>query len=119
MAPPLHNFLMSALASSLLFAPFATLNASAEESQDSRTEWRLFVADHSQPIVRAINFEDGKELARYDLKGYAALTASATGQTVFATQSDADVVNIIKTGIILSDHGEHRISMWKRPPSCL
>ncbi len=108
MAPPLQNFLMSALASSLAFAPFATLNASAEESQDSRTEWRLFVADHSQPIVRAINFEDGKELARYDLKGYAALTASATGQTVFATQSDADVVNIIKTGIILSDHGEHR-----------
>lgn len=104
-----HHLGMSALATCLALAmPLAPGMALAEESGDSVKDWRLFVADHSQPVVRAINFETGKELGRYDLKGYAALTASASGKTVFATQSDADMVHVIKTGIVFSDHGEHR-----------
>ena len=104
-----HHFGVSALATCLALAtPLIPGMALAEESSDSIKEWRLFVADHSQPVVRAIDFETGKELGRYDLKGYAALTASASGKTVFATQSDADMVHVIKTGIVFSDHGEHR-----------
>lgn len=80
----------------------------ADEDHETKEAWRLFVADHTQPLVRAIDFESGKELGRYDLKGYAALTASASGQTVFATQSDHDIVHVIRTGIEFSDHGEHR-----------
>lgn len=86
----------------------AGCGARADEDHETKEAWRLFVADHTQPIVRAIDFSDGKELGRYDVKGYAALTASASGQTVFATQSDHDIVHVIKTGIEFSDHGEHR-----------
>lgn len=81
---------------------------SALAHDEELTAWRLFVADHTQPVVRAIDFENGRELGRYDIKGHAALTASASGQTVFATQSDSDVVHVIKTGIAFSDHGDHR-----------
>ncbi len=64
--------------------------------------------DHTQPVVRAIDFSDGKELGRYDTKGYAALTVSASGQTVFAAQSKRTSYTSSKTGIGFSDHGEHR-----------
>lgn len=79
----------------------------ADEDQHTREAWRLFVADHTLPIVRAIDFATGKELGRYDIKGFASLTASDSGRIVFATQSDADAVHLISTGIALSDHGDH------------
>lgn len=100
-----RNRLMAAVAVTVLFvAP----GAMADEDHETKEAWRLFVADHTQPLVRAIDFESGAELGRYDLKGYAALTASASGQTVFAVQTEADIVHAIKTGINFSDHGEHR-----------
>ncbi len=97
----------------LLAAAAATMVLSAgtarsEDGSETREAWRLFVADHTAPVVRAIDFQTGKEIARYDIKGYAALTASASGKTLFATQSDHDIVHVIKTGIVFSDHGEHR-----------
>jgi hypothetical protein len=88
--------------------------AFAEDHQHKKA-WRLFVADHTQPLVRAIDFESGKELGRYDLKGYAALTASASGKTIYATQSDADVIHVIATGIDFTDHGEHSDIKVKEP----
>lgn len=100
-----QNGLMAAVAATLALAAQGAL---AEDDHETRKAWRLFVADHTQPIVRAIDFETGKELGRYDLKGYAALTASASGQTIFATQPDHDMVNVIKSGILFSDHGDHR-----------
>ncbi|MFB9952206.1 zinc metallochaperone AztD [Rhizobium puerariae] len=100
-----RNRLMAAVAAGLVFVAQATL---ADDDHETKEAWRLFVADHTQPVVRAIDFESGKELGRYDTKGYAALTASASGQTVFATQSDSDIVHVIRTGIEFSDHGEHR-----------
>lgn len=86
----------------------AAPGAFAEEEAETHEAWRLFVADHSDPVVRALDFADGKELGRFDLKGYASLTASASGRTVFATQPDHDIVHVLKTGIDLSDHGDHR-----------
>ncbi|WP_428982418.1 zinc metallochaperone AztD [Pseudochelatococcus contaminans] len=81
---------------------------SAHEDHDNKEAWRLVVADHTQPVVRVIDFESGKELGRYDVKGHAALTASASGRTVFAAQPDADIVHVIGSGIHLADHGDHR-----------
>lgn len=81
----------------------------ALHAEDKRNEsWRLFVADHTQPIVRAIDLGTDTEIGRFDLKGYAALSLSDTGRTVFAIQGDQNIVNVIDTGIALSDHGEHR-----------
>ncbi len=78
--------------------------AFAEEEKQS---WRLFIGDHTAPVVRALDLADGKQLGKFDITGYAALTASESGQTVYAVQSDADTTHVIKTGIALSDHGEH------------
>ncbi|RCS22870.1 hypothetical protein DUT91_15365 [Phyllobacterium salinisoli] len=96
--------LLAAVAASIVFAAPSAL----ADDHETRKAWRLFVADHAQPVVRAIDFADGKELGRYDLKGHATLTASASGLTVFAAQPDHDIVHVIKTGIEFSDHGEHR-----------
>ena len=79
--------------------------ALADEGKDV---WRLFVADHTQPVVRALDAGTGKEIGRFDVNGYAALSASDSGRTVFAIQGDVDRVHAISTGIALSDHGEHR-----------
>lgn len=101
---PARNRLVATVAAALAFAAQGAL---ADEDHQTKA-WRLFVADHTQPVVRAIDFETGKELGRYDLKGHAALTASASGQTIFATQSDHDITHVIKSGIEFSDHGDHR-----------
>ena len=103
MPHPRHRLLRTVAALTLFSAPIAMA-----DDHDGTEAWRLFVADHTKPVVRVIDFADGKELGRYDLKGYAALTASASGQTVFATQSDHDIVHVIKSGIDFSDHGDHR-----------
>jgi len=98
------NHFMAAVAATFVF----TAPSALADDHETKEAWRLFIADHTQPVVRAIDFENGKELGRYDVKGYAALTASASGQTVFAAQTEADVIHAIKTGINFSDHGEHR-----------
>ncbi|SES46927.1 zinc metallochaperone AztD [Rhizobium sp. NFR03] len=100
-----RNRLLAAVAASVVFA---ASGAFADEDHATKEAWRLFVADHANPVVRVIDFENGKELGRYDVKGYASLTASASGHTVFAGQTEADVIHVIKTGINFSDHGEHR-----------
>lgn len=78
----------------------------AEEEQNEA--WRLFIADHTLPVVRAVDVETGKEIGRFDITGHAALSLSGTGKTVFAIQGDSNVVHAIDTGVSLSDHGEHR-----------
>jgi YVTN family beta-propeller protein len=99
-----RNRLMAAVALTLALA---VPHAFADD-HETKEAWRLFVADHTQPVVRAIDLESGKELGRYDLKGYAALTTSASGRTVFAAQGEAGVIHAISTGIDFSDHGDHR-----------
>ncbi|MBP1859730.1 hypothetical protein J2Z75_003247 [Rhizobium herbae] len=63
---------------------------------------------YTQPVVRALDASSGSEIGRFDLGGFAALSLSDTGKTVFAVQGDKDTVQVISTGIALSDHGEHR-----------
>ncbi|MBN9053542.1 MAG: hypothetical protein J0H80_07145, partial [Rhizobiales bacterium] len=99
-----RNRLMAAVAAGIALAASSAL----ADDQETKEAWRLFVADHTLPVVRAIDLDSGRELGRYDLKGYAALTASASGRTVFAAQGEADVIHAIKTGIDFSDHGDHR-----------
>lgn len=91
----------SSLACALLF-PFPSV---ADEEKES---WRLFIADHSLPVVRVVDLESGKEIGHFDIDGYAALSLSQSGRTVFAVQGEKNVVQAIDTGISLSDHGEHR-----------
>ncbi|QRM57106.1 zinc metallochaperone AztD [Sinorhizobium sp. BG8] len=101
------------LATTVFVTLAAPLALHAEEEQGDT--WRLFVADHTLPIVRAIDLGTDKEIARFDIKGYAALSLSDTGRTVFAVQGDQNTVHAIDTGIALSDHGEHRDIEIKEP----
>ncbi|MBB3308771.1 hypothetical protein FHT78_000500 [Rhizobium sp. BK196] len=98
-------FAIFAVATALTSAVLPSASRAEEEQQES---WRLFVADHSLPVVRAIDLASGRQIGRFDLKGYAALSLSETGRTVFAVQGEENVVHAIDTGIALSDHGEHR-----------
>ncbi|XAZ21802.1 metallochaperone AztD [Sinorhizobium sp. B11] len=100
-----HRFAIFAVATALTSATLPSASRAEEEQHES---WRLFVADHSLPVVHAIDLASGRQIGRFDLKGYAALSLSETGRTVFAVQGEENVVHVIDTGIALSDHGEHR-----------
>ncbi|MGO4839475.1 hypothetical protein AB4144_45240, partial [Rhizobiaceae sp. 2RAB30] len=67
-------------AAAALALALATSHASAEE----KTAWRLFVADHSAPVVRAIDALTGNEIDSFTLKGPARLYATSSGRAIFA-----------------------------------
>ena len=83
-------------------AGISTTHALAEGD----THWRLFVGDHAEPVVRAIDI-DGREAGRFDLDAYASLYRSRSGRTVFAVQGEAGKVAVIRSGIVVGDHGDH------------
>lgn len=90
-------------------AAMTWLAAAPVAAEDRQQEaWRLFIADHTAPVVQAIDLKTGSSIGKFNLQGFAALSASASGRTVFAVQSEADLVQAIGTGITVSDHGEHR-----------
>lgn len=74
---------------------------------DEETAWRLFVADHAAPELRAIDAKNGSTLATFGLRSPATLYATASGQTVFAVQRDGNVVSALSSGIRVGDHGDH------------
>jgi hypothetical protein len=69
--------------------------------------WRLFVADHAEPVVSALDLETGALLDTFRLDAPATLYATASRAAVFAVQGAADKVVPIRTGITVDDHGEH------------
>lgn len=95
----------STMVGGIAAAGILTGSAYAEEEKQT---WRLFVADHTAPVARSFDAMTGRQIGEFGLKGYAALSASSSGRTVFAVQTEADTVQAIKSGVTLSDHGEHR-----------
>lgn len=78
-------------------------------ADDTVEAWRLFVSDQEAGKVTAIDVETGKTLGVFPLKGYAThLVPSDSGATVFAVQMDHDAVDVLKSGVHLTDHGEHK-----------
>lgn len=72
-----------------------------------KEHWRLFVADHSEAAIRAIDLKTGDMIAKISTLGPAALHRSESGRMIFAVQSDADRVSAIASGVALDDHGDH------------
>lgn len=92
----------------LASAALSVLAVGAAQAQDdAERHYRLFVGDHAQGIVRAIDAEGGEALADFAIEMTPALTASASGRTVFAVQGAVGKVAVIDTGIALEDHGDH------------
>ena len=77
------------------------------EEEGQVTAWRLFVSDHSKPVVRAIDAMDGDTLATFDLKGPATLYRSDSGAGIYAVQTNDNIVTAIASGITFHDHGDH------------
>lgn len=71
------------------------------------TAWRLFVSDHAEPVVHAIDALDGDVLETFEISGPASLYRSDSGETVFAVQGAAGAVTTIASGIAFDDHGDH------------
>lgn len=77
------------------------LPVSAEES------WRLFVADHTDPKVTAVDLGSGTIAGTFGLAGPASLYTTPSRRAVYAVQGSAGQVAAIASGITLEDHGDH------------
>lgn len=93
-----------ALASLVTFPPAL---AWAEGNPEPDTQWRLFVGDHAEGVVRAHDAKTGDAVGTFRLDRTPSLSRSDSGRTVFAVQGDAGKVAAIATGISVEDHGEH------------
>jgi hypothetical protein len=76
---------------------------------------RLVVTDAAEAVVRVIDAETGKELARADLASPGRLTHERNGRHVYIWQGAAGQVRQIDTGVALEDHGDHLDIDVKRP----
>lgn len=74
---------------------------------DETEAWRLFVADHTEASVYAIDAATGDRIDSFALRSPAALYASESGRTVFAVQRDGNAVAAISSGVSIDDHGDH------------
>lgn len=94
----MHKILASLLLSSAFIAP-----AIADEA----TAWRLFVSDHTEARVTALDLESGAMLATFPMAGPASLSMAHSGEAVIAVQGAANQLSAIRTGIAFEDHGDH------------
>jgi hypothetical protein len=69
------------------------------------TAYRLFVGDHTEPKLTAIDAATGDTLATFPLASPASLYT--TGDAVFAVQGAGNQVSAFTTGISIDDHGDH------------
>ena len=110
----MKNIIIGISALALAVGLGSTAGLAAEEGQV--TAWRLFVSDHSRPIVHAIDALNGDTLATFDLRGPATLYRSDSGAGIYAVQTNDNAVTAIASGIGFHDHGDHA-DIDVEPPS--
>lgn len=96
--------LMKLLLATVAVTGLVASTAAAHEE----TVYRLFIGDHADGLVRAVNLADGTEVGTFEIDQTPALTRSTSGRTIFAVQGDAGKVAVIETGIAFEDHGDHQ-----------
>jgi len=84
----------------LAFAPAAWADEDA-------TAWRIFIADHTDPTVTAIDLDAPDQRWTFDLAGPARLHSAAGQAVVAAVQPDNDQVDFLASGVTIDDHGDH------------
>lgn len=92
-----HIFVSLILATALTAPVFA----------DDVAAWRLFVSDHAEGKVTALDALNGETLGSFALKSPASLVAGESGEAVFAVQGAGNQVSAIRSGIAIDDHGDH------------
>ncbi|HEV2516107.1 MAG TPA: zinc metallochaperone AztD [Devosia sp.] len=91
----------------LIGLTLALMTSAAPSLAEEASAWRLFVADHSDPLVTALDVESGKTIGQFQLKGPATLYATPSKGGVYAVQTESNQVTAIATGIAIEDHGDH------------
>lgn len=92
------RFLLPLLAATALAVPaFA----------DDTSAWRLFIADHAEPLVTAIDLKTGDTIGTFPLASPASLYSTRSGRAVYAVQGAGNQVSAIDSGISIDDHGDH------------
>jgi hypothetical protein len=85
---------------------------------EARSPWRLFIADHADPVVTAIYLGDDEVAGTFQLGSPASLYVTASKAGIFAVQGEANRVSVIASGVTLEDHGDHA-DLEVSPPSLL
>lgn len=98
---------MKSLIPSVSAIALSTCLAGASISAEPVAAWRLFVSDHAEPVVLAVDAAEGKVIDSFAIKGPASVYRSDSGEAVYAVQGDGNVVSTIATGIAFDDHGDH------------
>jgi len=101
-----------------LFAAGLLATLSLSVRAEEAVAWRLFVGDHAEPRVTAIDLASGSALGAFPLASPATLYATPGMAGVYAVQGAGNRVTAIATGIALSDHGDHG-DIELAPPSAL
>ncbi|CAM3220038.1 metallochaperone AztD [Paracoccus nototheniae] len=86
--------------------------AMAQDSHDHEHEgdvtlYRLFVGDHANGQVTAIDLADPDNRWSFQTTGQTKLFPIANGTVVAAVQSNDDAVHFFDSGISFEDHGDH------------
>ncbi|MCW1930786.1 hypothetical protein [Pararhodobacter zhoushanensis] len=102
----LATLLMASAAATALAAGGSV--AQDHDPESAETHYRLFIGDHAEGVVRAIDLEDSADAGTFRIDLTPALTRSTSGRTIFAVQGEAGAVAVIATGIDVEDHGDHR-----------
>lgn len=96
----------TALVSLLSAGAMAHANDHADSGEDV-THYRIFVADHAEPRITAIDLAQPDRRWSFDTRGQARLYAVGGGSAIAAVQSDDDIVQFLSSGITLQNHGDH------------
>ncbi len=91
---------------SMLLASAALLAVPAASAEE-RSAVHLFVADHTDAVVQAVDAATGTTLARFEVASPATLFASESGRSVYAVQGNGNRVSAFTSGIAVDDHGDH------------
>ncbi len=104
----LNSTKRAGLTAGLLSFSFIAALAPALADDETREIWRLFVTDQAEAKVTLIDPAKGAAVDVFPTKGYVThLVPTDSGETLFAVQMDHDMVNVIKSGVTLSGHGDH------------
>lgn len=91
----------------LLPVAAAVLIASPALAYEEEHRYRLVVADAEAPTVQVVDLGAGTEPAKFELSSAARLHLGPDGRHAFAIQRDAGKVQVVDTGRIEEDHGDH------------
>jgi hypothetical protein len=106
---------MTRVQSGTIVVLLATIALNCGALAAEKTAWRLFVSDHSEPIVHVVDLPKQEKIETFATKAPARLYRSKTGRTVLAVQRGADLVTAIDSGISFEDHGDHGDIKVKAP----